>query len=158
MHSRKQNRQAHENRAALYCRAAPKILKPSTNIDFLPLFHIKHCLKSGALPPLSPSALPPALRQSKDKAYRAVQTRALYSLAIIPRNLHGTPRSVQFRVDLNTLRDHARYTTETSALFAMLRNRSRVADIFTLLARDHTARFQGAHSQLSRAAPYYFIL
>ena len=103
MHSRKQNRQAHENLAALYCRTAPKILKPSTNIDFLPLFHIKHCLKSGVLPPLNPSALPPALRQSKDKSHRAVQTRALYSLAIIPRNLHGTPRSIQFRVDLNTL-------------------------------------------------------
>ena len=36
-------------------------------------------------------------------AYRAVQTRVLYSLAIIPRNLHGTPHSIQFRVDLNTL-------------------------------------------------------
>ena len=78
-------------------------LKPSINVDFLPLFHIKHRLGSGVLPPLSPSALPPVLRQSKDKAYRAVQTRALHSLAIIPRNLHGVPHSIQFRVDLNTL-------------------------------------------------------
>lgn len=32
-----------------------------------------------------------------------MQTRALHSLAIIPRNLHGVPHSIQFRVDLNTL-------------------------------------------------------
>lgn len=78
-------------------------LKPSINVDFLPLFHIKHRLRSGVLPPLSPSALPPVLRQPKDKSHRAVQTRALHSLAIIPRNLHGVPHSIQFRVDLNTL-------------------------------------------------------
>lgn len=34
-------------------------LKHSTSIDFLPLFHIKHRLKSSVLPPLSPSDLPP---------------------------------------------------------------------------------------------------
>ena len=78
-------------------------LKHSTSIDFLPLFHIKHRLRSGVLPSLSPSALPPSIPLSKDKAYRAVQTRALHSLAIIPRNLHGVPHSIQFRVDLNTL-------------------------------------------------------
>lgn len=39
----------------------------------------------------------------------------------------------------------------------MPRNRSRVADIFTLLARNLTARRQSRHSQLSRSAPYCFI-
>ena len=32
-----------------------------------------------------------------------MQTRALHFLAIIPRNLHGVPHPIQFRVDLNTL-------------------------------------------------------
>ena len=71
-------------------------LKPSINIDFLPLFHIKHRLGSGVLPSLSPSALPPSIQLSKDKAYRTVRTRALHSLAIIPRNLHGVPHSIHF--------------------------------------------------------------
>lgn len=133
-------------------------LKPSINTDFLPLFHIKHCLRSGVLPPLSPSALPPSIQLSKDKSHRAVQTRALYSLAIIPHNLHCTPRSIQFRVDLNTLRNHARYTTETSALFAMLRNRARCGYIYVTRTQPHGACLQGAHSQLSRSAPYCFIL
>lgn len=48
-----------QKRAALFCRTALRSLKPSTNIDFLPLFHIKHRLGSGALPPLNPSDLPP---------------------------------------------------------------------------------------------------
>lgn len=36
-----------------------KTTKTSINIAFLPLFHIKHRLKSGVLPPLNPSDLPP---------------------------------------------------------------------------------------------------
>ena len=98
------NRQVHKNAPhAFVGQPRKKTTKTSINIDFLPLFHIKHRLGSGVLPSLSPSALPPSIQLSKDKAYRAVQTRALHSLAIIPRNLHGVAHSIQFRVDLNTL-------------------------------------------------------
>ena len=42
-------------------------LKPSTNIDFLPLFHIKHRLKSHISTPLTPSALPHDRRHQTTK-------------------------------------------------------------------------------------------
>ena len=70
-------------------------LKPSTNIDYLPLFHIKHCLKSHKLTPLNPSALPHDRRQSKDKTYRAVQAHAFppscdpFTVGL--RNVHRSP-------------------------------------------------------------------
>ena len=50
------------------------------------------------------------------------------------------------------LPDQARYTTAAVTLFTMPRNRSRVTDMFILTARDHTARIQSAHLQLSCAA------
>ena len=67
MHSRKQNRRSNENRAALFCRTASKIIKPSINIDFLPLFHIKHRLKLHISTPLNPSALPHDRRHQTTK-------------------------------------------------------------------------------------------
>lgn len=56
---RKQNRQVHENAPYALPDSPAKTTKTSINIDFLPLFHIKHRLKSGVLPSLSPSDLPP---------------------------------------------------------------------------------------------------
>lgn len=127
-------------------------LKPSTNIDFLPLFHIKHRLRSGVLPSLSPSALPPSIQLSKDKAYRAVQTRALHSLAIIPRNLHGTPRSIQFRVDLNTL---ARSRSIHNRDKRSLRNvaQPRALRIYLRFSHATTRRAFKAHIRNSPAPP-----
>lgn len=49
-----------------------------------------------------------------------MQTRALHSLAIITRNLHGVPHSIQFRVDLGTF-PIARDTRQQQSLFAQCR-------------------------------------
>ena len=48
-----------KTRRMLLSDSPTKTNKTSINIDFLPLFHIKHRLRSGVLPPLNPSALPP---------------------------------------------------------------------------------------------------
>ena len=136
-----------------------KTTKTSINIDFLPLFHVKHCLKPHKLTSLNPSALPHDRRRSKDKAYRAVQTRALHSLAIIPRNLHGVPHSIQFRVDLNTLtRSRSIRNRDKRSLRNAAQPLARCGYIYVTRTQPHGACLQSAHSQLSRFAPYYFIL
>lgn len=92
-----------------------------------------------------------------------MQTRALHSLAIIPRNLHGVPHPIQFRVDLSTLPDHARYTTETSALCTMPRSHPNTALIYApvrapLRRQQCKARIHNWPRRLRIALCYNFSL
>ena len=81
-----------------------------------------------------------------------MQARALYSLAIIPRNLHGTPRSIQFRADLNTL---ARSRSTHNRDKRSLRNaaHSRALRIYLRYSNATTRRAFKAHIRNSPATP-----
>lgn len=85
-----------------------------------------------------------------------MQTRALHSLAIIPRNLHGVPHSIQFRVDLNTLtRSRSIHNRDKRSLRNAAQPLARCGYIYVTRTQPHGACLQSTHSQLSRAVPYY---
>lgn len=103
IHSRNQNRQVHKNAPHAFV-GQPR--KNHQNLD-------KHCLFVAVSRKTSPqiahidTSKPVGIAARSptpnDKTYGAVPARVYRSPAIIPRNLHGVPHSIQSRVDLNTL-------------------------------------------------------
>ena len=89
-------------------------------------------------------------------AYRAVQTRVLYSLAIIPRNLHGTPHSIQFRVDLNTLtRSRSIHNRDKRSLCNAAH--SRALRIYSCYSHATTRRVPSKHAFTTARAAYALL-
>ena len=112
----------------MLCLTARKTTKTSIILDFLPLFHIKHRLKSHISTPLNLSALPHDRRQSKDKTYRAVQARVFHSPAIHPLTVYTKRAALcNFASIWAYLPDHTRYTTAANTLCAIRHSCSRPA-------------------------------
>lgn len=99
-----------------------------------------------------------------------MQTRALHSLAIIPRNLHGVPHSIQFHVDLNTLtRSRSIHNRDKRSLRNAAQPLARCGYIYVTRTQPHSAPSKRTFATLPlrpvllyiitlRCFPSYFLL
>ena len=88
-----------------------------------------------------------------------MQTRALRSLAIIPRNLLGTPRSIQFHVDLNTLaRSRSIHNRDKRFLRNAAQPLARCGYIYVTRTRPHGAPSKHTFATLPRRPVLLYII